>query len=83
MPTTSDSTRSAQSIIDALAALSELETQRPGLTAKLILYTDGEGALTLEDLRSHTFRAAVDFSETADLLDAVRKLSECENLFES
>ena len=83
MAFTQADTRSAQSIIDALTALSELEAQRPGLTAKLILYTDGEGAMTLEDLRSHTFRAAVDFSETANLLNVVRQLSECENLLES
>jgi len=65
-----------------LRALKELEQERLGLTAKLILYTDGEGAMVLEDLRHGKFRAAVDFSEDADLLKVVEKLSKAENLLD-
>ena len=75
-------THTGEEINQALEALRQLEQQRPGLTAKLILYTDGEGAAVLEDLRFRKFRAAVDFTETANLLQVVQKLSECENLLE-
>jgi hypothetical protein len=67
-------------ITAVLQALRALEVERPGLTAKLILYTDGEGAMVLEDVRFGKFRAAVDFSEDADLLKVVEKLRESENL---
>jgi hypothetical protein len=69
-------------ITAVLRALRALELERPGLTAKLILYTDGEGAMALEDVRFGQFRAAVDFSEDADLLKVVEKLRESENLLD-
>jgi hypothetical protein len=69
-------------ITAVLQALRALEVERPGLTAKLILYTDGEGAMVLEDTRFGKFRTAVDFSEDADLLKVVEKLRDSENLLD-
>ncbi len=65
-----------------MQALRELELERPGLTAKFILYTDGEGVMVLEDVRFSKLRAAVDFSEGADLLKVVQKLRESESLLD-
>jgi hypothetical protein len=72
--------RDGKEIQAALEALREIEDER-GLQATLILYTDGEGAMSLKDPHG-TFSASVDFTDSANLAKIIDILSKRENMRE-
>ena len=73
---------SPEEILQALEALRALEEERPGLFARLILETDGDGGMVLKDSYGK-FYTGIDFTCDTPLMRAVELLRNEENHLEA
>jgi hypothetical protein len=65
--------RPTQEIETAMRVLADFEAANPGLKAQLTLYTDGEGAIVIENRDFETVDA-IDFTENASLTDVAQRI---------
>lgn len=67
--------RSGTEITEAIAILAAFEQANAGLKTQLTLYTDGEGAIIVQNNRLETVDG-IDFTENASLTDIAHRVVE-------